>query len=472
MSRGSGCERNGCAPSRARFALLGVAGVTIVVASLARPAAAEPVGWSQFQGDAAHSGVGPEDGPLPPYRQAWTFEEPGSDRGLSAAVISGEVAIAVGVEGVYAVDLGSGVERWSVPRAGGPLASPSLGAADGRTVLVYTEGEDDESSAVVGVDVAKQEELWRTGLEDVSRSGVTIDAGKAFLGDDSGTVYAVDLESGTLLWTLERQGQVLSPPAAGGGVVYAPISDAQSGQVQVTAVDADTGPQDGNALWTFEPPVAGRSLSTPTLRPDSLVVGVSERLLVALDLEDGRELWEERLNAEPSQLSAPAASGVVVASDLAGGVYAVKPGTGEREWSYQLNELNVRSSPVVVAGYTVVGLQDGRLVAIDLETAELVWASPSGSGAIGAIAVAGDALVAARLGEQGGLVAFVEDPDGELVRIASPTVPDLPLMIGSFAAAFAAVSAVLWGFGRLLLSRFTLETIGSADEGDGAEEDR
>jgi outer membrane protein assembly factor BamB len=461
-------------PSRGRFALLGAVGVALVLASLARPAAAaEPIGWSQFQGDAAHSGVGPENGPLPPYRQAWTFEEPESNRGLSAAVISGDVAIAVGVEGVYAVDLGSGAQRWSVPRAGGPLAAPALGTVDGRTVLVYTEGEDDESSTVVGVDVAKEEELWRTDLEDVSRSGVTIDAGMAFLGDDSGTVYAVDLASGEPLWTLERQGQILSPPAAGGGAVFAPVSDAQNGRVQVTAVDADTGPQDGNALWTFEPAVAGRSLSTPTLGPDSLVVGVSERLLVALDLEDGRPLWEERLNTESSQLSAPAASDVVVAGDLGGGLYAVRPATGEREWSYQLNELNVRSSPVVVGGYTVVGLQDGRLVAIDLATAELVWESPPGSGAIGAIAVAGDALIAARGSEQGGLVAFVEDPDGELSHVASPTVLDLPVLIGSFAAAFAAVSVVLWGLGRLLLARFPLETIEPANGvEDGLEEDR
>jgi hypothetical protein len=126
-----------------------------------------------------------------------------------------------------------------------------------------------------------------------------------------------------------------------------------------------------------------------------------------------------------------------------------------------------------VGGYTVVGLQDGRLVAIDLATAELVWESPPGSGAIGAIAVAGDALIAARGSEQGGLVAFVEDPDGELSHVASPTVLDLPVLIGSFAAAFAAVSVVLWGLGRLLLARFPLETIEPANGvEDGLEEDR
>jgi len=475
VPRDSGCTRKGRALARSRFRLLGFLAAAIVAAgAVARPAlAAEPIEWSQFQGDAAHSGVGPEDGPLPPYGQAWTFGEPGSNRGLSSAVIAGDVAIAVGLEGVYAVDLASGVERWRVPRAGGPLAPPALGTSEGRTVVVFTEGAEDDAAAVVAVDVATQQELWRTGLEDVSRSGVTMDGGSAFLGDDSGTLYAVDVDSGDLAWTLEEGGQIGSPPAAGGGVVYAAISDPQSGRVMVAAVDEAGVPEGGETLWTYEPPVAGRSLSAPALTADSLLVGISERLLVALSPADGSELWGHRLNTESSQLSAPAAGDVIVVSDLGGGVYGVEPVSGDREWSYQLNELLFRSSPVIVGGFTVVGLQDGRLVAIDLETAELVWESAPAEGAIGGIAVASGTLVAARGGDEGGLVAFVEDPEGELLHVASPTIPDFPVMIGSFAAAFAVVFVVLFGLGKLVESRFPLDTIepvGETEVGDG--EDR
>src|SRR5262245_39745429 len=124
--------------------------VTVILAALLGlgPAAAQESGsWSQYQGDAAHTGVA-EDGPAPPFRVRWTLPAP-SGESLSAAVVEGDEAITVGDEAVYGVDVANGEVAWEIPRAGGPLSVPAVGEAAGRRVLVYVEGPTGSPSTSV-----------------------------------------------------------------------------------------------------------------------------------------------------------------------------------------------------------------------------------------------------------------------------------------------------------------------------------
>ena len=68
--------------------------------------AQEGTTWSQYQGGPGHEGYAP-DGPEPPFRVRWTLPAP-AGASLSAAVVEGDVAITVGEEAVYGVDVGTG----------------------------------------------------------------------------------------------------------------------------------------------------------------------------------------------------------------------------------------------------------------------------------------------------------------------------------------------------------------------------
>ena len=127
---------------RSSRAVLAAGMAAVAVASLAlfatRASAQEEPTWSQFQGGPGHPGV-LADGPPPPYRVAWTLPAPAGDA-LSGAVVAGDLAVSVGEEAVYGIDVASGVVKWQIPRAGGPLSVPAIGVAGGRRILVYLEG--------------------------------------------------------------------------------------------------------------------------------------------------------------------------------------------------------------------------------------------------------------------------------------------------------------------------------------------
>lgn len=480
MSKDPGCCWNRRAPARGRIALLGALGFAVLVAgSLAAVAGGAEIDlgeihWSQFQGDPAHSGVAGAGAPSPPYRELWTFQEPGSDRGLSSPVIVGDVALAVGVEGVYGVDLQTGAERVRFPRAGGPLAPPAIGTAGGLTVLVFTEGEEVDASAVVAFDLAHpDEELWRVPIDEVTGSGVSIDGDLVVVGDDGGELYGIGLEKGDLRWKLEGQGRVGAPAAASDGRVVAALFDQNGAATRVVAVDA-AGPDDEKPAWTFEAPLlnAGDTVSAPAFGHDGdVVIGTPDRLLSSIDAGGGTRRWTSRLGASLWPTSAPVAGDVVLASDIGGGLYAIDPSTGDRVWSYQLNEPS-RGMPLVVGDSVLLGLADGRVVAIDTASAELVWRSEPSTGAIGGIAAGPGVVLVARGGEDGGLVAFASDPQGRLSAIRSPTVPDFPAMLGAFAVALVVLSAALVGIGRLAVLRFgPPEPIESAEPDEPLETD-
>lgn len=417
--------------------------------------------WSQFQGGPGHPGTTAE-APSPPYRERWRFRPP--EGALSGAVLTQELAIAVGREAVYGVDLESGEQAWTIPRSGGPPSTPALALVGGRTVLVYVDGParagdgagpspgaEDAVSELVGVNLADRSELWRTPLGGVSRSGVTVEGDRAYVGDDAGNVYAVEMTSGTLAWAAEAVGRIESPPAVADGQVYVASRSAEERRTQVLALDAET----GERRWTFAPASGALVVSALAAADGQVVLGAGDQLVRGLAAEDGSLRWDALALNLFSPLSAPAYQpGNVYIADAAGGLYRVNPADGARDWDHQTNELIVRSSPVVIGRYVVVGLGDGRLAAFDATSGDLVSQSAASPGLLGELALSHEVLVAAEGGGEPGLVAFEHDPDASLIRVPSPTIPVPGRLLGWFALAAAIVGAVILVPFRLLGPRF------------------
>src|SRR6266542_4589601 len=112
-----------------RVAAAAVATAPLVLLPGAAVAQEAPT-WSQFQGGPGHSGV-LADGPEPPFRVRWSLPAPTGDA-LSGAVVAGDLAVSVGNEAVYGIDVASGAIDWRVARDGGPLSMPAIGRASGR----------------------------------------------------------------------------------------------------------------------------------------------------------------------------------------------------------------------------------------------------------------------------------------------------------------------------------------------------
>jgi outer membrane protein assembly factor BamB len=485
-------------------AVLAAVMAVVAVASLAllAPATAqeEPT-WSQFQGGPGHPGV-LADGPPPPYRVAWTLPAPAGDA-LSGAVVAGDLVVSVGEEAVYGIDVASGAVEWQIPRAVGPLSVPAIGMAGGRRILVYLEGpgpveaagpaspsvsptgdptsttaaspspaatdEEGDTSTLVAVALGDRTELWRTPLQELSRSGVTIDGANAFVGDQGGTVAAIALEDGAVTWSQKLDGRVDTPLAVSDGQVYAVARNADTPQVVVAAFDAASGERGWPSVVLQASSTAG---SSPTAGGGSVFVGSADRWVRALDAGDGAERWASLALSLFSPATSLAFDGEsVFAADISGGVYRLDANDGERRWSYQLNEVVFRSSPVVSGSSVLLGLGDGRLVAIDLSSGHLVWESDPSPGLVGTIALSTDAAIAVKGGRRAGLIAFEHDPDGALVDIPSPTELDVGTTLSRYGVAAVLVFGVALVPGLLARRRFGPAVEGSDEIDDDAPDD-
>jgi outer membrane protein assembly factor BamB len=438
--------------------------------------AAEPgsaFAWPQFQGGPSHPGTA--EGPPPPYRQSWTFPvAPVGQQGASASVVAADEAVVVGPTAVYGIDLSTGLERWTLARAEGPSTTPAVATVKGAAVLLFTEGSSSSDAKLRAVELADRKAAWASpfALGEQSHSGVTVAGGTAFVGDDAGHVFAVDLATGKERWSVLLNDGVQGPLTVADGTVYtvpqgrlaigaaatptvtpAPSPSASpSGQVigepnrvSLVALSASS----GDPSWVVPLPVGTFFTSLPVAAEDSVYVAVSDGALngelVAVKAADGAVQWVHRGVGPVWQTSSPTAAGdAVYVADGRGGLWKFDPANGRRLFDFQFNEFIRRSSPVVVGGKAVlVGLGDGRVVAVDASSGHEVWESGRGPGLVGGIAVTGDLVLAATGGLRGGVVAYEPDPQGVLIDVTSPSVADPARLLGNFAIALAVMMVLL-----------------------------
>ena len=476
-------------------------GQALLIATASAQLIRDVDGWTQFQGDAALTGFS-SDAAQPPYVASWHLDVPlggpNTAFGLSQAVVDGSSVIAVSADSIVAADLATGRALWSVDRDYGPSVSPAIAETSRRRILIYTEGFGDSppdstatpspastsspssspspgsgsdagsfDSHVAAIDLETHEQVWDAPvqLDEVSRTGVTVDGDTAFLGDNTGTVYAIDVATGAIRWTADAGGFLTNALAVSSGSVVATVQGNRSTRAHVVAFDE----ADGSTAWDDE--ISGDALfaSSPAISGTSIVVGFSDRTVRAFDATDGAERWSTLLNRPMFFAGAPAFTpDAVVVADALGQVYRLDVDTGERVWDFAVNE-PVTKSPVVVAGATVlVATSAGRLVAIDLESGLLVWQSEEG-GLLRNLALTPDTVVGVRGGLDPGLVGFSHDPDGTLVSVVSPTELDLPKLLGNFFAAAIPLVLLLFLVGRWLGPRMGPAFL-EDDEDDGVPE--
>lgn len=105
-------------------------------------------------------------------------------------------------------------------------------------------------------------------------------------------------------------------------------------------------------------------------------VGTDEGEVVALDRETGEEAWRHSAGGE---LLAPPVSGqgLVIARSVDGRVIALSASDGALQWvhSSDIPSLSLRgnSEPLLAPGGVVIGLDNGRLLALGAESGQPIW---------------------------------------------------------------------------------------------------
>ena len=215
-------------------------------------------------------------------------------------------------------------------------------------------------SAKVGGDSA----FLRVALRPVG------DGSRIYAAGYGGVVSAFDPETGRQIWRSKLDTELSAGPGVGENHVAVV---ARNGVTIV--LDASTGAE----VWRAD--VDGESLARPLISGETVVVQTIDNRMQALSIYDGRQLWS-------LEQSTPS--------------------------------LTMRGSadPVIVSKTVVGGFDNGRLVAVDLDSGDVVWESllspPKGRSDLdrlsdidGAIAVVGQDIYAA--GYQGRLASIAAE---------------------------------------------------------------
>jgi len=215
--------------------------------------------------------------------------------------------------------------------------------------------------------------LDRTDPSFVS-GGVGSGGGFVFLGTTNAELIAFSAADGVEVWRAKVDGEVLAPPATGEGMVFVQTIDGS-----LMALEIET----GNVLWQVDnqvPVLTLRGTATPVYEDGVIYAGLSNGNLLAVRAENGEPIWEHRVmlpegRSELDRMvdvdSTPLLDGpMVYVVSYQGNVRGVRRADGNPLW-----EVEMSSFLDLGEGYGQLYVVDDNdtVVAIDRQTAEESW---------------------------------------------------------------------------------------------------
>lgn len=215
--------------------------------------------------------------------------------------------------------------------------------------------------------------LWRYTERPLLEFPPIYVAGKLYFVNNNGTAYALDADSGKVLWERSLGRLNASSPAYSKHRLY--IVNLVPGHI--VKLDAKT----GKIIWKHSLP--GRAESSPVVIGRTVYFGCEDGNLYALSTISGNVRWATQLGGPVK--SAPAYyGGTLYVGDYGGYMNAVDAKTGKLKW--QTSSLGqgfgtsgqFYSTPAVAFGRVYAGNNDDRVYSFDLKDGTLAWSYSTG----------------------------------------------------------------------------------------------
>lgn len=241
---------------------------------------------------------------------------------------------------------------------------------------------------------------WFFPADDKIVSPPIVAGGVVYTASNTGTVYALDADSGTLLWSQPLREVISNAMALANGLLYV--------RAHTQLYVLDIAAQGKTKLHT-----ESLFITEPAIVAGRLYIGQSPPEIDSLDPQNLRFLWSTVIAGNPS--SAPAVVGNVafVATDQSylEAYSAVKSDT--LIWRRKLGGSVLHSKPVVANGVVYIGSDDHRFYAFDTRTGADHWPKPfETGGVIEATALVSDGTV--YVGSGDGVLYALDAATGKL----------------------------------------------------------
>ncbi len=193
----------------------------------------------------------------------------------------------------------------------------------------------------------------------------TVADGVVYAGSYESRVYALNAETGGLLWTFEVPGGWYSPSLIVGSSVVVVGADSQD---TLYVLDGSTGERLWSAEWR-----GGGSVDTPAVSGSTLYLrsGSGEDFTVSAIDVSGSKKWSStpRSTTKPLFFPLTAVGDKVYVSDDQR-IHALSAATGEKVWTA---ELGTQAPPTIHEGRVYFVANHTTAQALDEPTGELIW---------------------------------------------------------------------------------------------------
>ena len=252
-----------------------------------------------------------------------------------------------------------------------------------------------------------------------------------------GTLYAFDVRTGGVRWTVSTDQSIAVDPVVAEDTIYI-----QAGEL--LALDVAT----GDTRWRYAPQTI---LTSPPLVSDSLVfVGDFGGALAAVERSTGQARWRVAPTATPaaSLMAKPAMrDGVVFVGSDAGALEALAADDGSVIWQTTVGVGQPIRNPPLPIGESVIVASTYTLAAMSAETGDVRWRQEIAGGSL-ALVQTGETVVLASSGDAsdvGTLTGYALTDGHELWQLtnqgsllSTPAIHDGVIYVGS-ADSFSAV---------------------------------
>ena len=206
---------------------------------------------------------------------------------------------------------------------------------------------------------------YNTGYTIASTPAVWNDL--AIVGDASGTVYALALDSGKVEWKFRAGNAVYSTPEVSDNLVVLASTDGN-----VYALKAASGQE----VWRY--PTSRPIVACPSIAEGVVYIGSSEGSFRALDLDSGRLLWQFDGLAGFVETKPLVYDGNVIFGAWDQHLYALDAKTGKLAWKWKGDRAGALLSPaacwpVAANDKVFIVAPDRKMTAIDARTGRQLW---------------------------------------------------------------------------------------------------
>ncbi len=279
----------------------------------------------------------------------WESKEIKAFGGHTSATAHDDTIFVCGVEKFYAIDKNSGEFKWAV-KSRSTYSSPLYYQG----IICWGTVDGD----LLAFDAKEGIEKWRYSTGKGVHSAPSM-SHETILFSSYHSVYALDARNGELLWRREFEEGVPKDTAA----VHRNTVFVSVGQQGLVALDISN----GKILWQYT--MKYGPSTAPCIAENDEIVYVASKMLHAISILNGEEVWTS--NEYGFYTSAP----IVVGNHLfiGGGygrlIYAFNRRNGEKVWEYPTGDL-VYSTPAYANGRLVIGCHDGYIYCFDKQNSD------------------------------------------------------------------------------------------------------